>query len=719
MTDQLPDRPLTLGTAGHIDHGKTTLIKALTGRDTDRLKEEKERGISIELGFAELTLPGGRHLSVVDVPGHERFVKTMVAGATGIDLFMLVVASDDGVMPQTREHMRIIELLGIPLGLVALTKIDMVDEEMVELVQADIEDFLAGTPYPTAPVVPVSGVTGAGLPDLLATLDRLGAEVPPRPSYPATRLPVDRVFSLKGIGTVVTGTLWSGSLAAEDTVVILPPRAGRGGAGGGHGGASMREVRVRSVQVHDRDTDAAAGGQRVALSLTGVERDEVERGQWVVKDPAIDPTYLADVRLSLLSDAHAPLPRVSRVRVDHGTAELLAKVVLADQESLLPGESCYAQVRFDERALVYPGDRFIVRSVTPVTTIGGGRVIDPAPRKHSTGARWHERLSLLEQGAPDAIVTVLLEERFPLALTRARLEASPYLWRFATPQVVAAVAGLLAGGRALPGRTGPAAPPQAAPAGAAKTPAQGGAPKGTAQPAAAKQPGVGSPKGAAPLGVAKPAGVGSNTPLFHGPSLLALTEKTLAALRGRAENDPLNPYLTLGDLRRDLTAAKEAPALDAALDRLLTAGEAERTEHGYRWAQAATVSGGANDQLAARLLEQFTTALDFAESPLVATAAEAVGLAPREAQKLIDALVRQNKLVKVGEDLYYPPDRLAALMDRIAAAMETAGQITLAEVRDLLSTSRRFSQALLEHMDSEGLTLRVGEARRLRRRRSR
>ena len=203
-------RPLTLGTAGHIDHGKTTLIKALTGRDTDRLKEEKERGISIELGFAELALPSGRRLSVVDVPGHERFVKTMVAGATGIDLFLLVVAADDGVMPQTREHLRVIELLDIPTGLVALTKIDMVDPEMAELAKADVEEFLLTTRYAEAPIVMVSGVTGEGLPELLATLDRLGASVPPRPSYPATRMPVDRVFSLKGIGTVITGTLWSG-----------------------------------------------------------------------------------------------------------------------------------------------------------------------------------------------------------------------------------------------------------------------------------------------------------------------------------------------------------------------------------------------------------------------------------------------------------------------------------------------------------------------------
>ncbi len=226
----MADRPLTLGTAGHIDHGKTTLVKALTGRDTDRLKEEKKRGISIELGFAELVLPSGRHMSVVDVPGHERFVKTMVAGATGIDLFMLVVAADDGVMPQTREHLRIIELLGIPTGVVVLTKVDMVDAELVELAAADAEELLTTTKYAGAPVVPVSAATGEGLPTLVAALDELGMQVPPRPAYPATRMPVDRVFSLKGIGTVITGSLWSGKIGAEDTVAILPPRPGRGSA---------------------------------------------------------------------------------------------------------------------------------------------------------------------------------------------------------------------------------------------------------------------------------------------------------------------------------------------------------------------------------------------------------------------------------------------------------------------------------------------------------
>jgi selenocysteine-specific elongation factor len=687
-----PLRPLTLGTAGHIDHGKTTLVKALTGRDTDRLKEEKERGISIELGFAELALPSGRHLSVVDVPGHERFVKTMVAGATGIDLFLVVVAADDGVMPQTREHLRIIELLGIPLGVVAVSKVDVVDRDLAELAKADVEEFLSTTRYAGSPIVLVSGVTGEGLPELLEQLDRLGELVPPRHSYPATRMPVDRVFSLRGIGTVITGTLWSGTLTPEDVVAILPPR-------GGKGSSALREVRVRSIQVHDREVEAAAGGQRVALNLTGVARQEVDRGQWVVKDPAIEPTYLVDARLTLLDDAPGPVPRVFRARVDHGTAEVIVKVVLADRETLGPGDAGYAQFRFEEQVLVYPGDQFIVRSLTPVTTIGGGQVIDPAAHKHGTGPQWHERLALLEHGAPDAIAALLLQESFPSFMVRGRLEASPYLWRSAAAGIGAAVAGLLADGRAV---------------------------------VAGEAPGDGA---GAP---------GPGAHLFHGPRFRALVEDTLALLGRRAASDALNPYMTLGELRRELAGGKEWPALDSALEHLAAVGEIARTEHGYRVAGAAGADEP-EDEATIRLLAQFSAAAAgaaagvaagaaagaaagvaaagaareglVAETPSVAVAAEAAGMSVREAQRLVDALVRRGRLIKVGEDLYYPPDRLQALMSRLAQAMEAAGQLTLAEARDLLGTSRRYAQALLEHMDSEGITLRVGDARRLRRRR--
>ncbi|MHB8867628.1 MAG: selenocysteine-specific translation elongation factor [Thermoleophilia bacterium] len=641
----MPERGLTLGTAGHIDHGKTTLVKALTGKDTDRLQEEKDRGISIELGYAELAMPSGRHLSVIDVPGHERFVKNMVAGATGIDIFLLVVAADDGVMPQTREHLRIIELLDIPLGAVALTKIDMVDEEMVELAAADVEDFLATSRYAGAPVVPVSGVTGAGLDELRAALDELADRAPKRGAYPATRMPIDRVFSLKGIGTVVTGTLWSGELKPEETVAILPPV----------GATVLDEVRVRSIQVHDHGVEAAEEGQRVALNLTGVDRQQLQRGQWVIKDPVVEPTYLADVSLLLLDDAPEALTRVSRVRVDHGTQEVLAKVVLADREELLPGESCYAQLRFEEYTVVYPGDHFILRSLTPITTIGGGRVYDPDPRKHGTDPKWRERLSVLEEGPADTIVTLLLAEAFPKGILRRHLERSPYLWLFAADPAVKAVVG---DGRAVEG-------PQQR--------------------------------------------------LFHGPRLAQLEEAVAAALRARAEADALNPYLSVGDMRRAVSEGKEWPALDAALERLQASGDIVRTEHGLRWGEAEGGMEGDDAAQAERLLAIYERI--GLEAPSLAAAATEAGLAEKEALRLVRALGRQGRMAKVGEDLYYATSTLEEVMGRIAAEMESRGQISLAEVRDLFGTSRKYAQALLEHMDSEGMTLRVGDARRLRKRR--
>ncbi|MBU2600789.1 MAG: selenocysteine-specific translation elongation factor [Actinobacteria bacterium] len=641
----MPERGLTLGTAGHIDHGKTTLVKSLTGKDTDRLKEEKDRGISIELGYAELALPSGLHLSVIDVPGHERFVKNMVAGATGIDIFLLVVASDDGVMPQTREHLRIIELLDIPLGAVALTKIDMVDEEMVELAAADVEDFLATSRYADAPIVPVSGVTGAGIPELLAALDELAGRAPRRGVYPATRMPIDRVFSLKGIGTVVTGTLWSGELTPEETVAILPRL----------GATVLDEVRVRSIQVHDQSVEAAEEGQRVALNLTGVDRQQLQRGQWVIKDPVVEPTYLADVSLTLLDDAPEALTRVSRVRVDHGTQEVLAKVVLADREQLEPGEGCYAQIRFEDRAVVYPGDHFILRSLTPITTIGGGRVYDPDPRKHGTDPKWRERLSVLEDGPAEAIVDLLLSEAFPKGILRRHLEVSPYLWRF---DALPAIEATLAGDRAVEG---------------------------------------------------------SQQRVFHAPALLALEEAVVEALRARADADALNPYLSVGELRRAVSEGKDWPALDVALERLQAAGTVVRTEHGFRWGEAAGAMEGDDAVRAEELLAVYERI--GLEAPAVAAAAAESGLAEKEALRLIRALERQGRMAKVGEDLYYATSTLDEVMARIAAEMESRGQITLAEVRDLFSTSRKYAQALLEHMDSEGMTLRVGDARRLRKRR--
>ncbi len=401
MSTPQPAHALTLGTAGHIDHGKTSLVHALTGVDTDRLPQEQQRGISIELGYARLALPSGRALSVVDVPGHERFVRTMIAGASGIDLALIAVACDDGVMPQTREHVAILELLGIAHAVVALTKRDVVDEDGALLARADVEDLLAGTPFASAPLIDVSVRDGCGLDELRAALDLVAARVEPRPTTAPTRLPIDRVFTLHGIGTVVTGTLWSGSVADGDRVLIEP----RGS-----------EVRVRSVHVHDTPVERAEAGRRVALNLVGVDRDAVARGDVIVAPGAYPASYRLDVDVATLAGGPG-LRHGELVQVLAGTAVLDARVALLGAEQLAAGERGLAQLRLRTRAIAARGDRVIVRSTAPPRTIAGAVVLDPSPRRHGASAEALARLQLLADGDPPALVrAVLADARWPASL---------------------------------------------------------------------------------------------------------------------------------------------------------------------------------------------------------------------------------------------------------------------------------------------------------------
>ena len=360
--------PLTLGTAGHIDHGKTALISVLTGVNTDRLPEERSRGISIDLGYANLPLPSGATLSVVDVPGHERFVRTMVAGATGIDLFLMVVAADDGVMPQTLEHAAVLGALGVDRGVVAVTKSDLADPE---LALAEVAELMPGVP-----AVPVSSRTGMGIEELRAHLDAVAAQLPGRAAAAGgVRLHVDRSFTIKGAGTVVTGTLWSGEAVRGAELSILP---------------AGRRARVRSVQVHDVPAEVARAGQRVALNLVGVRRDEVARGDVVASpDAALAPTYRMDVALEWSAEAARPA-NGDRVQVHHGTREAPAR--LAE----LGGR--FWQLRLEQPFVPARGDRVVIRSVAPPDTLGGGTVLDPAPRRHGPSRDVLARLARLERG---------------------------------------------------------------------------------------------------------------------------------------------------------------------------------------------------------------------------------------------------------------------------------------------------------------------------------
>ena len=635
--------PLTLGTAGHIDHGKTALVTRLTGKNTDRLREERERGISIELGYAELELPSGGRLSIVDVPGHERFVRTMVAGATGVDLFLLVIAADDGVMPQTIEHLAIIELLGVRDGVVALTKADIVDEELLELAEADVREFLERTRYAGREVVTVSARDGRGTDGLLAALERAADRTEAgRRSGPA-RLPVDRVFPLKGIGTVVTGTLWAGEIEAGDAVAVEP------------GGA--RAV-VRSVQVHDHEAAVVRAGSRIGVNLRGVDRGEVARGDWLVA-PALAGLSgrRFDAWVSVLQGARA-LRSGDQVRLHHGTAQFVARVAPLEGREIAPGAGAPVVVRLDADALVLPHDRFILRSLSPVATIAGGEVL-------LAGAhRWHARerhaafLAAVRGGDPAAAVAALAADRGQAGLTADDLRAAG----FGAGEAGAALAAAVAAGD---------------------------------------------------LDELPEAG-GSTARWFGAGILAALRAALLAGAAERAAARPERPFSGAAEL------AALAPSLPPAglallLQGMVEAGELVAGEGGYAPAGAGVLS---DDQAA--LAEELVDRLGAAPMapPTLATLAEEVRRPARELTQVLDVLARRGDVVRVDKDLWFTETAVEDARRLLLELLDAGGEVTLAGFRDAAGCGRRNAQALLELFDREGLTLRRGDVRVARRRRS-
>ena len=383
-------KQVILGTAGHIDHGKTSLVKALTGVDTDRLKEEKERGITIELGFTFFDLPSGIRLGIVDVPGHEKFVKHMVAGVWGIDLVALIIAADEGVMPQTREHLDICTLLKVKKGLIVLTKTDLVDRELLELVTEDVVDTVKDTFLKDAPIVPVSSTTQEGIPNLISILDRLANDVAERPSEGLFRLPIDRVFVMKGFGTVVTGTLVSGNLSVGETVEVLP---------------SGIEGKVRNLQVYNRPVEKAVAGQRTAVNLQGIETSSIERGHVLARPHTFTPTRLLDAYLEYLPTAPRPLKHRTILRFHIGTSLTIASIFLLDRDELVPGEGGFVQLRLSEPVVALPQDRFVIRGSSAIQTLGGGVVLDTHPAKHKRNVSAVIRdLELLKDGSDEQLL---------------------------------------------------------------------------------------------------------------------------------------------------------------------------------------------------------------------------------------------------------------------------------------------------------------------------
>ncbi|HZK42868.1 MAG TPA: selenocysteine-specific translation elongation factor [Syntrophomonadaceae bacterium] len=386
---------IVIGTAGHIDHGKTTLVKALTGIETDRLKEEQQRGISIELGFAPFVLPSGQNSAIVDMPGHEKFIKHMLAGAFGIDLVILTIAADEGIMPQTREHIDIIELLGIDNGVIVITKKDLVDEEWLMLMEEEIKEYMAKTILKDAPVISVSAVKKQNIDELINLIEELTLDIPEKPAFGHARMPIDRKFTVAGFGTVVTGTLWSGQFSVGDILQLMP---------------AEKEVKIRTLQVHNDKVSTAHAGRRVAVNLQGIELSEINRGDWLATPGFLHATYRVDAKFRLINSTSRVISNWNRIRFHLGTDEALGRIILLDRDELVAGDEAYVQIVLEKPIVCYKGDPFVVRYYSPVTTIGGGTIIDSnAPKQKRFRDEVLEQLAMKEEGSLAEVLTHEME----------------------------------------------------------------------------------------------------------------------------------------------------------------------------------------------------------------------------------------------------------------------------------------------------------------------
>jgi len=629
---------LIIGTAGHVDHGKTALVKALTGVDTDRLKEEKDRGISIELGFAYLNLPGGRRAGIVDVPGHERFIKNMLAGAGGFDLVLLVIAADEGVMPQTREHLDIIQILQVNKGIVVLTKSELVDEEWLEMVTEDVKDFLQGTTLEEAPILKVSAVTGQGIPELLEQINNMTQETLSRSGTGPSRLPVDRVFTITGFGTVVTGTLLSGTIRAGDVVEVQPQ------------GLTSR---IRSIQVHGSKVEQAEAGQRVAVNLAGLEVEQVERGSVVAGLKSLTPSYRLDVRLLLLRSAARSLKNRARVRFYLGTAETLGRVILLDREELEPGSIIYAQMELEAPAVASKGDRFVIRSYSPMQTIGGGAVIDPLPR------RKHKRF---RKEVLHALVT--REKGSPPELVEQHLLANPGLLR---TDDVAAGTGLQVS---------------------------------DIEEAVQILEGEGKVKRLSD----------------EGKSFLVSNEiyqrwaKEINSLLSNYHRDfPLRE----GFPKEELRSKKFSTLTNKVLQLLLIEFEKDGLLRVLPQAVAQKTfmpgPGPVMEKKMSKILGMLKDAAFL--PPSWGELCRSTDLNETEGSELLQYLIRTGEMVKVSEDLFFQKDALRQAVEKVSGYLQEKGEISVGEMRDLLQTSRKYALPLIEYFDREKITKRVGDKR--------
>jgi selenocysteine-specific elongation factor len=640
-----------IGTAGHVDHGKSTLVHALTGIDPDRLREEKEREMTIDLGFAWLTLPGDEQVGVIDVPGHIDFIKNMLAGVGGIDAALFVVAADEGVMPQTSEHLAILDLLQVRNGVVALTKVDAVIEEgWLDLVQADLRETLAGTCLAEAPIIPVSARTGSGLDTLKRALADALAGVPPRRDKGQPRLPIDRVFSIAGFGTVVTGTLADGQFRVGDEVEIVP------------GGL---RARVRGLQTHKKAAEVGLPGSRLAINLTGVHTDQLQRGQVVTRPGSLRPTTLVDVQMRLVpsglplgGDAAPPLRHNQPVDFYSGAAEVPARTRLLDAEQILAGGSGWVQLRLAEPVALAPGDRFIIRQASPSRTLGGGQVVNPHPAR-----RWRRfqpeviaQLETLARGTPEDLLLHALSGSGPItlkaAVERAGMDAAT---------AASALSVMIENGQIVP--FGAVVPPLPA----------------------------------------------SNTPALSVRGWHELAARMELALDDFHTQYPLRAGMAREEMKSRVQGRDRWPTrlfnemlARAAADQVLVeAGGELLARPDFR----ATFSPSQQARVDALLAA-------FRRQPYAPPSmAESVAQTDTE---IISALVYQGTLIRLSDDVLLLGETYNEMLGRIVDHIKQTGKITVGQVRDMFNTSRKYALALMEHMDERKVTRRVGDERVLR-----
>ena len=631
-------KELVLGTAGHIDHGKTSLIKALTGIETDRLKEEKARGITIELGFAHLDLPSGQHLGIVDVPGHEKFVKNMVAGAAGIDLVAMVIAADEGVMPQTREHLDICRLLGVKYGVVVLNKVDMVDEEWLELVADDVSSFVEGSFLEDAAVVPVSSVTGQGLDELTAELDRLAVKITQRPAWGLFRLPVDRVFTMKGFGSVITGTCIGGSIEVGQEVTLFPQ------------GPSAR---VRGLQVHGQEVNQAFRGQRTAMNLQGLEKSQIQRGQVVSTPGALRPSMWLDLELQVLPTAPRPIKHRAPIRLHTGSMESLGRVLLLDRDQLEPGQTALCQARLDEPVALVAGDRFVLRSYSPVTTVAGGMILHPHSKRH-------------KRNRP-AIMTELETLRSGAAAERISLQAR-----------LSGVKGVLP--EDLP-RLVPLAPKEQS--------------KLLTELMNKREL----------VRIDKESGR-----MLNGQVLEDLLKQAIELVAGFHKAQPLKPGMPKEELRQRLGPDFEAKLFNQIVQRLSDGGGLVADRDIVHLSSHKVSLAADEAELKARIEKAYAEA-GFTPPNLKDVIKDSDA---KQAKQIVGVLMNQGVLVRIKGDLYYGAEPYSQIKERLVAYLKEHEKIDAPKFKELFGLSRKYMIPLLEHFDTIKLTMRVGDDRVLR-----